>query len=55
MAAISDMFFLTILPMSIFGPLSFLCWVYATIYWVIFGVSPGYGGYDGYGNKIMKN
>jgi hypothetical protein len=40
--------------MAIFGPISFACWVYATLYWVVFGREPGYGGYDSYGNKIMS-
>ncbi|KAK1751490.1 dimethylaniline monooxygenase [Echria macrotheca] len=52
---ISDIFFLTVLPMSIFGPASLVCWIYATIYWVLFGVEPGYGGYDCYGNKLPSN
>ncbi|KAK0704366.1 hypothetical protein B0H67DRAFT_591225 [Lasiosphaeris hirsuta] len=43
---VSDIFFLTILPMSIFGPLSLLCWVYAKLYQIVFGVEPGYGGYE---------
>ena len=41
--------------MCIFGPLSLLCWIYAIVYWLIFGVEPGYGGYDCYGNKIMSS
>ena len=40
--------------MSIFGPLSFATWVYATMYWLLFGVEPGYGGYDSYGRKINR-
>lgn len=39
--------------MFIFGPISFACWVYATIFWVLTGREVGYGGYDSYGNKVM--
>lgn len=54
-AAVSDVFWLSVLPISIFGPLSFLFWVYATLYWLIFGLEPGYGGYDCYGNRIAED
>ena len=47
------MWFLTILPMSIFGPASLACWIYALLYWLVFGVEPGYGGYDVKGVKLM--
>ncbi|KAK5655316.1 hypothetical protein OQA88_5883 [Cercophora sp. LCS_1] len=50
---VSDVFWLSFLPMTIFGPLSLACWVYATLFWLAFGREPGYGGYDSHGNKIM--
>lgn len=52
--AVSDVFWLSVLPMCIFGPLSFACWLYAFVYWFVCGVEPGYGGYDSRGNKLPE-
>jgi hypothetical protein len=40
--------------MSIFGPLSLLCWIYATLFWLVTGRQPGYGGYDSHGKLITQ-
>jgi len=38
----TDHFLLSFLPMSIFGPLSLLVWIYATLYEIVLGREPEY-------------
>ncbi|KAK3313365.1 hypothetical protein B0H66DRAFT_350202 [Apodospora peruviana] len=39
-----DHFLLSVLPMMIFGPVSLVVWLYATVYWLVLGVEPGRNG-----------